>query len=154
MGNGDAITDTGRPRSPTRPCSLVSAACAWRPLTPGYYGYLSANVVRIRVSSKKVDGAGDVGSDLNRAVRAQGNFAEYVPFTFLLLFLAELNGAPTSWVHAAYTVLFASRVAHGTFGILTKDGQGPGRAVGFLSTLTVMVGAGLYNVRLRCGVVR
>ena len=84
---------------------------------------------------------------LQRAVRAHGNFAESTPFAFFLIFLAELNGAPTSLVHAAYTTLFVARVAHANLGIQADQyGAGFGRLPGTVITLAVTVGAGLYNV--------
>lgn len=84
---------------------------------------------------------------LSRAVRAHGNFAETTPFAFLMIFLAELNGAPTSLVHAAYSTLFLARVAHGT-GIQAPDTVGNGRLVGFAATVLVSLTAGLYNLNL------
>lgn len=72
-----------------------------------------------------------------------------VPFAFLLLFIAELNGAPTALVHGAFTTLFAARVLHGNFGIQTDNAAGAGRAIGALTTLLVSFGAGVYNVSLR-----
>lgn len=97
---------------------------------------------RLRV--QRFDGAGSEDGSLFRAVRAHGNFVEYTPFTFMLLFLAELNGAPTSWVHVAFTTLFFARVAHCSFGIY--KGVGSLRKVGFMATAAVMIGAALYNV--------
>ncbi|SPO27785.1 uncharacterized protein UTRI_10178 [Ustilago trichophora] len=71
---------------------------------------------------------------------------ESAPFAFFLIFLAELNGAPTSLVHAAYTTLFAARVAHANLGIQADNSAAPGRAIGTIVTLAVTIGAGLYNV--------
>ncbi|QWE18652.1 MAPEG family protein [Polynucleobacter corsicus] len=40
-------------------------------------------------------GIGSGGNDdLERAIRAQGNFAEYVPFGIILITCLEPNGAP------------------------------------------------------------
>ena len=51
-------------------------------------------------------------ADLETAIRAHGNFAEYVPFVLLLLFSAEMNGAPT-WLAAAVGVsLVLGRLVH------------------------------------------
>ena len=102
----------------------------------------------LRKKENQVDSGKDVtpGTALHRAVRAHANFAEYTPFTFVLLFLAELNGAPTKYVHAAYVTLFVSRVAAGLGLNCAKPGNAA-RVVGFLGTIAVMVGSGLYNVR-------
>lgn len=131
-------------------------------LFAGYYSYLSSNVIVNRLNtniylgsndSDKVSGPGDkkVNSPadvakLQRAVRAHGNFSESAPFAFFLIFLAELNGAPTSLVHAAYTTLFAARVAHANLGIQAENSAAVGRPIGAIVTLAVTVGAGLYNV--------
>lgn len=83
---------------------------------------------------------------LKRSVRAQTNFAESTPFAFFLIFLAELNGAPTSLVHGAYSTLFVARVLHGSFGVTADDACGIGRPIGYLTTAAVTALAGLYNV--------
>ena len=83
---------------------------------------------------------------LKRSVRAHGNFVESTPFSFFMIFLAELNGAPTYLVHAAYSTLFVARVAHAELGIRTDDTLGVGRPLGTIATLLVTLGAGAYNV--------
>ena len=56
-----------------------------------YYIYLSFNVIKVR--RKEQISLGDNGNvKLQRAVRAHANFMEYVPFTIILLFLAEYQG--------------------------------------------------------------
>lgn len=82
---------------------------------------------------------------LKRAVRAHANFVETAPFAFFLIFLAELNGAPTSLVHGAFSTLLIGRVAH-TLGIRADDACGSGRPIGTITTLGVTALAGLYNV--------
>ncbi|WFC96933.1 hypothetical protein MBRA1_003599 [Malassezia brasiliensis] len=128
---------------------LSPASLAHSALFAGYYSYLSANVVALRKKDGQVDSAKAVapGTALHRAVRAHANFAEYTPFAFVLLFLAELNGAPTKYVHAGYVALFASRVAAGVGLNCTKPGNAL-RVFGFVGTIVVMVGTGLYNFGL------
>jgi uncharacterized membrane protein YecN with MAPEG domain len=142
---------------------MTSCSCNTLFFSPFYFiQYLSSNVVGLRVSSgiylgdggegsvrdpKKaanVDGAS--GAQLQRAIRAHANFSEQTPFAFFLIFLAELNGAPTALVHGAFTTLFLARVAHGSFGIQTDDTVGLGRPIGYFTTLGVTALAGLYNV--------
>ncbi|WFD35949.1 hypothetical protein MCUN1_002820 [Malassezia cuniculi] len=125
---------------------LSPASLAHSALFTGYYTYLSANVIVNRFRHKKPVGISNEDDGLSRAQRAHGNFLEYTPFTFLLLFLAELNGAPTAWVHSAFAVLFVARVAHCSFGIY--KGILPFRKYGFLTTVAVMVGTALYNFSL------
>jgi uncharacterized membrane protein YecN with MAPEG domain len=73
-------------------------------------------------------------------------FEQSAPFAFFLIFLAELNGAPTSLVHGAFSTLFLARVAHGSFGVVTDNTVGIGRPIGIIGTYTVTFLAGLYNV--------
>jgi uncharacterized membrane protein YecN with MAPEG domain len=141
------------------------ASLAHSALFAGYYSYLSANVIVNRLNtniylgstdSDKVYGPGQKKTNhpadvakLQRAVRAHANFSESAPFAFFLIFLAELNGAPTSLVHAAYTTLFAARVAHANIGIQAENSAAIGRPIGAIVTLAVTIGAGVYNVSPR-----
>jgi len=50
--------------------------------------------------------------DLERAIRAQGNFAEYVPFGILLLACLEINGAPWWLVALPGISLIIGRLIH------------------------------------------
>ena len=133
-----------RPRSPTRPSSLVRAP----PLATnaGFYTYLTANVVYRRVSDKALNPEQNEKSiRLLRAIRAHGDFAELVPITLINLFLSELNGAPTAWVHGSLAALFVARVLH-SIGIQC-DKYFLLRSIGFLGNLLILIGASLYNVR-------
>ncbi len=56
---------------------------------------LSFAVIRLRRSNEVALGSGG-NVQLERAIRAQGNFAEYVPLGLILLGCLEINGAPTS----------------------------------------------------------
>jgi uncharacterized membrane protein YecN with MAPEG domain len=50
--------------------------------------------------------------ELERAIRAQGNFAEYVPFGIILLAALELNGAPWWLVAIPGLTLIIGRLIH------------------------------------------
>ena len=52
------------------------------------YIALAINVIRLRFKHRVSLGAGEVPK-LERAIRAHGNFAEYVPFALLLIGLSE-----------------------------------------------------------------
>lgn len=97
----------------------------------------------------KADASPEDQAKLSRAVRAHGNFAEHTPFAFFLIFLAELNGAPTSLVHGGYLSLFIARVLHGSFGIQDDSTAAFGRPVGTIATIVITVSAGLYNVSVQ-----
>lgn len=75
---------------------------------------------------------------VERAVRAHGNFAEYVPFALLLLALCEINGLPDWALHALGVVLVAGRVLHAA-GISQEPEEFRWRVLGMSLTLTVMV---------------
>lgn len=53
----------------------------------------SFTVIGLRRKNKIGLGSGG-HEDLERAIRAQGNFAEYAPFGIILIACLELNGAP------------------------------------------------------------
>jgi uncharacterized protein len=64
---------------------------------------LSFAVIGLRRKNKVGLGSGGI-DDLERAIRAQGNFAEYVPFGIILIACLELNGAPW-WLVAPLELL-------------------------------------------------
>lgn len=56
---------------------------------------------------------GDGGKEqLNRRIRAHGNFAEYVPLILLLVTLLEAGGAGHAMVHTLLLPLVIARVMH------------------------------------------
>ncbi|PWO00228.1 hypothetical protein FA09DRAFT_328331 [Tilletiopsis washingtonensis] len=143
---------------------LSPASLAHSALFAGYYSYLTSNVVALRLKTGVMIGDGETGSvrdpshkesptdkqdeaALKRAVRSAGNFSEHTPFAFFLIFISELNGAPTAIVHGAYTTLFLARVAH-DIGIKAPNSVGLGRPIGFAVTALLTVGAGAYNLSL------
>ena len=72
---------------------------------------LSFAVIGLR--RKNGVGLGSGGhEDLERAIRAQGNFAEYVPFGIILTACLELNGAPWYLVAIAGVTLIIGRLIH------------------------------------------
>jgi uncharacterized membrane protein YecN with MAPEG domain len=54
---------------------------------------LSFAVIGLRRKNQIGLGSGGI-DDLERAIRAQGNFSEYVPFGIILIACLELNGEP------------------------------------------------------------
>ena len=54
---------------------------------------LSFAVIGLRRKNKVGLGSGG-HEDLERAIRTQANFAEYIPFGVILIACLELNGAP------------------------------------------------------------
>ena len=78
-------------------------------------------------------------SRLGAAVRAHGNAAESVPLALILLLLLELNGAPSTAVHALGIALIAGRIAHAQGLLRHGAGVSPGRFYGMLITWAMLV---------------
>ncbi|KAI9015950.1 glutathione S-transfersae-related protein [Hyaloraphidium curvatum] len=57
------------------------------------YAQLAMNVIKLRVKNRVPYGDGG-HEDLERAIRAHGNYGEYYPVHLIQLALMELNGAP------------------------------------------------------------
>lgn len=72
---------------------------------------LSFAVIGLRRKNKVSLGSGG-HEDLERAIRAQGNFAEYVPFGVILIACLELNGAPWWLVALPGITLIIGRLIH------------------------------------------
>lgn len=72
---------------------------------------LSLGVIALRRKNKVALGAGGV-DELDRAIRAHGNFAEYVPIGLFLIGALELNGAPLALVCPLGLLLVAGRIFH------------------------------------------
>jgi uncharacterized membrane protein YecN with MAPEG domain len=89
-------------------------------------------------------GLGSGGNeDLERAIRAQGNFAEYVPFGLILLACLELNGAAWWLVAIPGVTLIIGRLIH-AIGINTPPPDFSKRVLGMKFTfITLMALVGL-----------
>jgi uncharacterized membrane protein YecN with MAPEG domain len=72
---------------------------------------LSFSVIKFRSKNKVSLGSGG-HEDLERAVRAHGNFAEYVPIGLLMIGCLELNGAPWWLVALPAASLTIGRLIH------------------------------------------
>ncbi|QWE08629.1 MAPEG family protein [Polynucleobacter ibericus] len=72
---------------------------------------LSFAVIGLRRKNQVGIGSGG-HEDLERAIRAQGNFAEYVPFGIILIACLELNGAPWWLVAIPGITLIIGRLIH------------------------------------------
>jgi uncharacterized membrane protein YecN with MAPEG domain len=72
---------------------------------------LSFAVIGLRRENQVALGSGG-HDDLERAIRAQGNFAEYVPIAIILIACLELNGAPWLLVAIPGITLIIGRLIH------------------------------------------
>ena len=107
---------------------------------------LSSLVVRARRDTGVGVGTGGHES-LERAIRVQANFTEYVPFALLLLLVAELNAANAIWLHANGLVLLVARIFH-AWGLSHAGGRSFGRFWGTFLTWMIMILLALTNLYL------
>jgi uncharacterized membrane protein YecN with MAPEG domain len=102
---------------------------------------LSIRVISLRRSSKLPLGfQGDMA--LERRVRVQGNFSEYVPFALLLMAFVELRGSTPWLLHAMGVVLIAGRLSH-AYGVSQIKESFAFRVSGMAMTFTVILTAAL-----------
>jgi len=97
---------------------------------------LSTNVIAIRRSRKISLGDGD-DALLRRRIRAQANFAEYVPLALILIVMVEERGAHGGLVHGLAAALLVGRAMHG-FALSTLTKRPFHRTVGMVVTLAVI----------------
>lgn len=99
--------------------------------------FLAVNVIKLRRAHRVslLDGGID---SLTSAIRAHGNFTEYVPLCLILMALAELNQSPHWAMHGVGLLLLSGRLLHaralycGTIRL---------RVVAMSATFTSLVGA-------------
>lgn len=105
---------------------------------------LSLAVIGLRRKNKV--GLGNGGhDDLERAIRAQGNFAEYVPFGVILLACLELNGAPWWLVAIPGIALIVGRLIHAR-GINTPPPDFSQRVLGMKLTFGTLITLAILNL--------
>ena len=105
---------------------------------------LSFAVVGLR--RKNQVGLGSGGhEDLERAIRAQGNFAEYVPFGIILIACLELNGAPWWLVAIPGITLIIGRLIHAV-GINVPPPDFSKRVLGMKFTFVTLISLALLNL--------
>ena len=83
--------------------------------------------------------------DLERAIRAQGNFAEYVPIGILLIACLELNRAPWWLVVIPGVALILGRLIHAQ-GINSPPTNLAKRILGMKLTFITLIGLALFNL--------
>lgn len=105
---------------------------------------LSFAVIGLR--RKNQVGLGTGGhDDLERAIRAQGNFAEYVPFGIILLACLELNGAPWWLVAIPGITLIIGRLIHAK-GINIPPPDFSKRVLGMKFTFNTLIALVVLNL--------
>ena len=106
---------------------------------------LAVLVVRQRNKTKTSLGSGGHPA-LEQAIRAHGNFIEYVPLILLLLLLLELCGTRAIVLYGLGAALTIGRILH-AWGLHTAAGESIGRFAGItLAWATLLVAAVLAIV--------
>jgi uncharacterized membrane protein YecN with MAPEG domain len=105
---------------------------------------LAGRVMARRLSHKI--GIGDGGDhEMIKRVRSHANAVEYLPLALLLLGGMELNGYPDTVIHGFGITLLVSRLLH-AWGLSRSSSASPGRFVGTLFTLLLMVAMSLFAI--------
>jgi uncharacterized membrane protein YecN with MAPEG domain len=105
---------------------------------------LSFAVIGLRRKNKVGLGSGG-HEDLERAIRAQGNFAEYVPIGLILIACLELNGAPWWLVALPGITLIIGRLIHAV-GINEPPPNFSNRVLGMKFTFYTLIALVLMNL--------
>ena len=105
---------------------------------------LSFAVISLRRKNKVGLGTGG-HVDLERAIRAQGNFAEYVPFGIILIASLELNGAPWWLVLVPGVALIIGRLIHAK-GMRIPPPDFSKRVLGMMFTFGTLISLVILNL--------
>jgi uncharacterized membrane protein YecN with MAPEG domain len=117
------------------------------------YFALALNVSLTRRRTRTGIGAGDdPAGPMNKAVRAHGNAAEYIPI-FVALFLYFLLSGAGGWIEWVAIIVTACRVLHALGMLMTQSFNRPPhplRAIGALGTYVggLMLGIALLMAAL------
>ncbi len=110
--------------------------------------YLASRVSNSRRTNKVSIGIGNDVRDLEVAVRAHGNNAEFVPLAIVMLLLAELCGGSSLFLHVLGGTLLAARLAHAP-GMAAEKAPNAPRFFGTAATWTMILVAAGYTLYLR-----
>jgi uncharacterized membrane protein YecN with MAPEG domain len=108
--------------------------------------WLSLNVIKLRRAKKVILGDGGE-TELQYAIRAQGNATEYIPIALILLILLELSGINIWLVHLGGIAIIVGRWFHAK-GLLNKNL--PYRILGMQITIFTLIGLASINIAYSC----
>jgi uncharacterized membrane protein YecN with MAPEG domain len=108
------------------------------------YIFLAIRVSSMRGSARVMIGSGD-NERLERAIRAHGNCAEYVPFALLLLGFLELQRNSSYLLHVLCLMLIAGRLLH-AYAISQVNETMSLRITGTLLTQAVLIIAAIILI--------
>jgi uncharacterized membrane protein YecN with MAPEG domain len=108
--------------------------------------FVKLSFVVIGLRRKNKVGLGSGGhEDLERAIRAQANFAEYVPFGIILIACLELNGAPWWLLAIPGITLIMGRLIHAK-GIQVPPPDFSKRVLGMKLTFVTLITLAILNL--------
>ncbi|MDP1868516.1 MAPEG family protein [Bradyrhizobium sp.] len=90
---------------------LPSITAAYLGILALLYLVLGLQVSRLRRGHRVLFGDGD-NIKLRSAIRAHGNFVEYVPIIVLMVTMLEMSGTPAATVHLLMGELLVARLLH------------------------------------------
>jgi hypothetical protein len=104
--------------------------------------WLSLRVIKLRRAKKVIFGDGGE-TDLQIAIRAQGNATEYIPILLILLALLELSGGHAALLHTGGVAIILGRVVHAQ-GLLRANLHQ--RVLGMQITIFTLIGLAVANL--------
>jgi uncharacterized membrane protein YecN with MAPEG domain len=111
---------------------------------------LSLNTIRTRQSQRVLIGDGD-NEIMQRAIRAQANFVEYVPLALLMMAMLEADDTSGWLLFSLGIILLAGRISH-AYSLLVYETKNaelpieqriPFRKYGMIATLMVILAEGI-----------
>jgi len=108
------------------------------------YFFLTMRVARRRGQTGIVLGSGG-DAELERRIRAHGNFIEYVPLALILLGFMEAQRNSMYLMHLLCVLLLIGRICH-AISISREGASGPLRFVGMMLTGTVLIIAAIVLI--------
>jgi uncharacterized membrane protein YecN with MAPEG domain len=116
--------------------SIMGFMCVW----------LALQVIKNRRKHKISMGDGGI-EELKKAIRAHGNFIEYVPISLILLGMSELNHANPFVVLVFAVLILLGRIFHAYAFLKSKEHFKP-RVLGMKFTLNTLLGLSAFNLGL------
>lgn len=106
--------------------------------------FVALSIRTLRLRRRLRIGLGDAGNEqMLRAMRVHSNFAEYVPLSLFLIYLAEAQGAHALFIHILGLCLLSGRLSH-AYGVSQANENYTFRVVGMTMTFTTLISASAY----------
>lgn len=125
---------------------MLSITAFYAALLAVLFLFLSVRVIGWRRERRVEFGHGE-DTELLRRMRVHANFAEYVPFTLLLMALAESMAPPHLLLHIAGLLLVAGRLLH-AYGVSQSPAIMRYRVYGMMLTFVALGLAALICLSL------